>query len=70
MIEVAQPASVNTPALADLKCRFGCDAPVGLFHVPAGCWCWKDPVQALCAHHAIKVTSDGPITVLVDFRPC
>jgi hypothetical protein len=54
--------------LAQLRCRFGCDAPVGIFHVPAGCLCWPDPVQALCAQHAVTAESAGPITCLIDFR--
>lgn len=55
--------------LAALKCRFGCDdAVVGIFHAPEGCHCWRDPVQALCAQHAIKMESTGPITCVVDFR--
>lgn len=57
--------------LAALECRFfpKCrGAPVGVFHVPEGCNCWPDPLQALCAQHAVKVHSTGPITVLLDFR--
>jgi hypothetical protein len=54
--------------LAKLRCRFGCDAPVGIFHVPAGCICWRDPVQALCMQHFVKAESTGPITCIVDFR--
>jgi hypothetical protein len=44
--------SVPRADLAALTCRFGCKSPVvGVFHVPAGCVCWRDPVQALCAQH-------------------
>lgn len=53
----------------DLKCRFGCDTPEGLYHVPAGCICWRDPVQALCKQHEIKAESDGPITMLAVLTP-
>jgi hypothetical protein len=51
-----------------LKCRFGCDNPIGIFHVPDGCICWRDPVQALCMQHFITAESTGPITIIVDFR--
>jgi hypothetical protein len=51
----------------DLKCRFGCDVPVGIFHVPEGCICWDDPVQALCAQHIVTAESTGPIVCLIDF---
>jgi hypothetical protein len=56
--------------LAELRCRFPtCSgAPVGVFHVPEGCNCWPDPLQALCAQHAVKVHSTGPISLLLDFR--
>jgi hypothetical protein len=61
--------SVPRADLAALTCRFGCKSPVvGVFHVPAGCVCWRDPVQALCAQHANKVQSTGPITCLLDFE--
>lgn len=49
-----------------LRCRFGCEGPVGVYHVPAGCICWPDPVQALCPQHIINAESDGPITLLLD----
>jgi hypothetical protein len=51
-----------------LKCRFGCDNPIGIFHIPEGCVCWRDPVQALCMQHFVKAESTGPITIVVDFR--
>ena len=57
-----------TADLTQIKCRFGCDAPVGIFHMPEGCICWRDPVQALCAQHVIKAESSGPISCIVDFR--
>lgn len=54
-------ASINK-VLDGLKCRFECDSPVvGIYHVPEGCWCWRDPVQALCGQHAITAESTGPI---------
>jgi hypothetical protein len=52
-----------------VKCRFGCDAPiVGIYHVPEGCWCWRDPVQALFGQHYLKAQSKGPIRALI-WRP-
>jgi hypothetical protein len=55
--------------LEEVKCRFGCDDPVvGIYHIPEGCWCWKDPIQALCGQHALKVQSTGPIEALI-YRP-
>jgi hypothetical protein len=46
---------LNLVDWSKLKCRFGCDAAVvGIYHAPQGCVCWPDPVQALCAQHAIK----------------
>jgi hypothetical protein len=54
--------------LERLKCRFGCDAPVlGIFHMPQGCICWTDPIQALCEHHADRAQSVGPIECIADF---
>lgn len=54
----------------DVKCRFGCDTPAeGVYHVPDGCACWPDPVQALCAQHLHKITTDGPVTAIVEFSP-
>jgi hypothetical protein len=65
-IDVEDIDRINA-VLDRLKCRFGCDSPVvGLFHVPEGCWCWPDPVQALCGQHAIKAESPGPITCLFE----
>lgn len=51
--------------LAELRCRFGCEGPVGIYHVPRGCVCWDDPVQALCPQHVVTAESAGPITALV-----
>jgi hypothetical protein len=56
--------------LKQLKCRFGCSNPaVGVFHTPMGCVCFTDEIQALCAQHAEKVQSTGPITCILDFYP-
>jgi hypothetical protein len=52
--------------MGELKCRFGCAHPIGIYHIPKGCACWPDPVQALCAQHFIKAQSDGPITLIVE----
>lgn len=39
---------MNAPIIT---CRL-CDAPaVGVYHLPRGCVCAADPVQALCAQH-------------------
>jgi hypothetical protein len=48
-----------------VKCRFGCEHPVGIFWIPEGCVCWPDPVQALCEQHFVKVTSDGPVILIM-----
>lgn len=58
---------VNRDELANIKCRFGCDAPIGIFHVPEGCICWRDPVQALCGQHLYKAESMGSVICIVDF---
>jgi hypothetical protein len=62
---------VSVEELRKLNCRFHphCNgAPVGIFHVPEGCNCWQDQLQALCAQHAVKVHSTGPVTKLLDFK--
>jgi hypothetical protein len=56
---------MKTPEVT-LKCRFGCEHPVGIYHVPEGCICWRDPVQALCAQHFMTAESEGPISLLLD----
>lgn len=54
----------------DIKCRFGCDSPAeGIYHAPAGCICWNDPIQALCKQHEVKIQSDAPVTMLVKLTP-
>jgi len=50
---------------ARLTCRHGdSGVVVGLYAIPKGCWCFDDPVQALCLQHAIKAQSTGPIDVI------
>lgn len=49
----------------DIRCRFGCAHPVGIFWIPEGCACWPDPVQALCEQHFVKVQSDGPVVLIM-----
>ena len=53
-----------------LTCRFGCDParnPVaGLYHAPDGCICYPDPVQALCAAHAIKGQQNNDMTPIIE----
>jgi len=61
-------------SVSEVRCRFGCANPVGVYHVPEGCICWSDPVQALCAQHFLTAESNGPISLLLDlsggtFRP-
>ena len=41
---------------------------VGVYHIPEGCNCFPDPVQALCEQHFIKVHSTGPIRTVVSCR--
>ena len=60
----------NRDVWEGIKCRFGCkEPPVGIFHVPEGCHCYTDPVQALCAQHAMKAESTGPIELLLGELP-
>lgn len=42
-----QPAS-DEPII---YCRLCKDPAVGIYHMPEGCACAPDPVQALCAQH-------------------
>lgn len=51
-----------------IKCRFGCSDPVGIYYVPEGCICWRDPVQALCPQHFYKAESEGPVTLIVELK--
>jgi hypothetical protein len=65
--------SDDIPAvIVGIPCRFaerGCKSPaIGLYYIPLGCLCWPDPVQALCAQHAEKVESDGPITPIMELQ--
>ena len=51
--------------LPAIPCRFGCtDGAVGLFYLPEGCVCFKDPVQALCIYHAIRSTPHGSFEMI------
>jgi hypothetical protein len=48
-----------------LTCRHGDkNLVVALCHIPQGCWCWSDPVQALCLQHLMSAQSNGPIVIL------
>jgi len=38
---------------------------VGIYAIPEGCWCFDDPVQALCLQHTISAQSNGPIYTIV-----
>lgn len=59
--------ALNRKVAAELRCRFGCeDGPVGIYHVPEGCVCWEDPIQALCQQHVLRAQSVGPIDCIVD----
>jgi hypothetical protein len=65
--------SVPRERLLALRCRFPTcpSAPVGIVHAPHGCFCWDDPVQALCAQHAVTAHpphGGQPIECLLDFR--
>lgn len=55
-------AEIDWEALA---CRHGDKGHVvALVHIPKGCWCFPDPVQALCLQHLHKAQSMGPITII------
>lgn len=47
-----------------LKCRHGCDDPIGVFYVPEGCSCFEDKIQALCDQHLNKLP-DVPCLQLI-----
>lgn len=54
---------------AQVKCKFGCKDPVAaIAYMPEGCVCWRDPVQALCAHHLNRAQTNGSMSILVDLR--
>lgn len=58
------------PERSHIDCRFaelGCRSPAAeIVHVPIGCVCWDDPIQALCHQHLLTIESRGPIeTILV-----
>lgn len=54
-----------TEAPPIICCRL-CSAPaVDIYHMPGGCVCAADPVQALCAQHAAKASPlDGMSSIL------
>ena len=60
--------NINLAALREVKCRYGCDEPAMIVHVPGGCDCWKDPVQALCMQHFGQVQTCGRVNIIMDLR--
>lgn len=57
---------LNEEEIKTVRCRFGCtDMPIGIYHVPEGCICYRDPIQALCAHHFSRAQSEGHIIWLI-----
>lgn len=70
LIVLAEPSP--SPALdpaTEIPCRFaevGCQSPAtAIYHVPKGCVCWPDPVQALCDQHQVTIESEGSATRIV-----
>jgi hypothetical protein len=57
----------SAETFAGIRCRFGCPNPIGIYHIPDGCVCWTDPVQALCSQHLTKVQSTGSINLILSF---
>lgn len=51
--------AINEAEIKTVLCRHGCADPVGIYHIPEGCNCFLDPVQALCAQHFVKLHSNG-----------
>lgn len=39
-----------------IYCRLCATPAVDIYHMPGGCVCAADPVQALCAQHAAKAS--------------
>lgn len=37
-----------------IRCRVCGEHAVGVYHMPKGCVCAPDPIQALCAQHVIR----------------
>lgn len=60
--------NINLAALRELHCRYGCEAPVGIFHLPLGSQDYADPVQALCERHVRHVISPTIMQCLIDLR--
>lgn len=54
-----------------LRCRHGGElhharAPVvAIVHVPEGCVCFRDPIQALCRQHFDRLRDGGSIPVRI-----
>lgn len=67
----AWPSLALDPA-TEIPCRFaevGCQSPAtAIYHVPKGCVCWPDPVQALCDQHQNTIESVGPAIRIVALR--
>lgn len=60
-----EEAEALVARLAAPRCRFGCSHPVvGVYWMPEGCACWRDPVQALCAQHASKAEPIGRMILI------
>ena len=60
--------NINLAGLREVRCRFGCVDAAVIVHVPEGCVCWQDQIQALCLQHYTKVQSCGPVNILMDMR--
>jgi hypothetical protein len=60
--------NINLAALRELRCRYGCACPIGIFHLPLGSQDHPDTVQALCERHARHVISPSLMPCLVDLR--
>jgi hypothetical protein len=62
------PDRIARDLVKELRCRFGCDNPIGIFYLPEGCACWDDPVQALCLQHYSKAEPIAGMRCIVDLR--
>jgi hypothetical protein len=60
--------NINLAALRELRCRYGCAQPIGIFHLPYGSQDHPDPIQALCEQHARYVITPSVMQCLVDLR--
>lgn len=65
------PLRLDAAVWNTLRCRHGGElhharAPVvALVHVPGGCVCFSDPVQALCRQHLERLQDGGRIPVTI-----